>query len=202
MPDFYYTIKTTSEGLFKEKGSKFIARAYPVKTEEEIKDILSELRKNYHDARHHCYAWVLGADREIFRANDDGEPANSAGKPILAQLDGHNLTNILVVVIRYFGGTLLGIGGLINAYRKATKDALKKSQIIKEYIQTSYRITFDYPDMNIVMKKLKDLDALVFEQKFELKCMIKTKIRRINMESFEKSFEPYPGIKILRIQDD
>lgn len=201
MHDFYYTIKSTSEGLFKEKGSKFIAKAYPVKSEEEIKKILSDLRKTYHDARHHCYAWVLGSDRENFRANDDGEPANTAGKPILAQLEGHNLTNILVVVIRYFGGTLLGVGGLINAYRSATKEALEKSQVVKKHLQACYKITFEYSDMNIVMKKLKDLEAVTVEQKFELSCMIKARIRRLNMESFEKSFEPHPGIKIQMIKE-
>ena len=202
MPDFYYSIKSAAEGLYKEKGSKFIAKAYPVRSEEEISEILSDLKKTYHDARHHCYAWVLGADRKIYRANDDGEPSNSAGKPILSQLQKHNLTNILVVVIRYFGGTLLGVGGLINAYRNATKDALKNTQRVKIFLQTYYQITYEYPEMNIVKKKLKNVDAVTVDQRFELNCMIKVRIRKSKMEAFEKSFEPYPGINIQVTDED
>ena len=130
--DSYKTIVNHSEGFFKDRGSKFISHAYPVKTEEDVKGILAQLRKDYYDARHHCYSYILNPDKSAFRINDDGEPSGSAGKPIHGQLLSYDLTNILVVVIRYFGGTKLGIPGLINAYREATRDALNQTEIIKK----------------------------------------------------------------------
>ena len=128
--DKYLTIEKNSDGIFKDRGSKFLAFAYPVSSPEEIKIILAELRKKYHDARHHCYAYMLGAEKETYRSNDDGEPSSSAGKPILGQIQSNNLSNILIVVVRYFGGTLLGVGGLINAYRSAAADAIRNANII------------------------------------------------------------------------
>ena len=131
--DTYLTIKAFSQGLYKEKGSRFIAIAYPVSTQEEIKSILENIRKEHHSARHHCFAWMLGQNRDTFRVNDDGEPSGSAGKPILGQINSFSLTNILIVVVRYFGGKLLGVSGLINAYRSAAESALINAEIIEMY---------------------------------------------------------------------
>lgn len=162
--------------MFKDRGSKFLAFAFPVNSEDEVKEILQQLRKQYHDARHHCYAWKLGVDPPRFRANDDGEPSNSAGKPILNQIEKRNLTNTLVIVIRYFGGTLLGVGGLINAYRSATEDALKNNRMIRRKVQQSYRLEFGYPDMNNIMGIVKEMQLDTEHQVFELSCSMTVKV--------------------------
>jgi len=154
--DTYKTIEAESRGLFRDRGSRFIAIARPVSSAEEIKSILEELRKEYHDARHHCYAWMLSPDRQAWRVNDDGEPSGTAGRPILGQLNSRGLTNILVVVIRYFGGTLLGVSGLINAYRSAAEDALSNARIIEKYVMDKWLVRFPFAAMNDVMKVLKD----------------------------------------------
>ncbi|MDF1559251.1 MAG: YigZ family protein [Bacteroidales bacterium] len=154
--DTYKTIDTETKGLFKAKGSRFIAHAIPVSSQEEIKRRLVELRKEYHDARHHCYAWVLSPDRQAWRVNDDGEPSGTAGKPILGQINSRELTNILVVVIRYFGGTLLGVSGLINAYRTAAAEALENATVSERHLTEYWLITFPYEAMNDVMKVLKE----------------------------------------------
>lgn len=154
--DTYQTIDGEAKGLFKDRGSRFIAIAVPVTSQEEIKKRLEELRKEYHDARHHCYAWVLSPDRQAWRINDDGEPSGTAGRPILAQINSRELTNILVVVIRYFGGTLLGVSGLINAYRTATADALANSSVVERHLTERWQISFPYASMNDVMKLLKE----------------------------------------------
>lgn len=154
--DTYQTIDSEATGLFKDRGSRFIAIAVPVTSQEEIKGRLEELRKEYHDARHHCYAWVLNPDRQAWRINDDGEPSGTAGRPILAQINSRELTNILVVVIRYFGGTLLGVSGLINAYRTAAADALAKCSVVERHLTESWHISFPYVSMNDVMKVLKE----------------------------------------------
>lgn len=171
--DSYKTLKAPSEGLYKEKGSKFIAFAIPVRSEEEIKVELEELRKKYHDARHHCYAWTLGVNRTHFRANDDGEPSNSAGKPILGQLDSFELTQLLIVVIRYFGGVKLGVGGLINAYRTAAKEAILNGQIVKRKQKMHFKVFFEYPQMNDIMQVVKTNPIKQLDQKFELDCELK-----------------------------
>lgn len=154
--DTYKTVASEAHGLFKDRGSRFIALVIPVKGQDEIKEKLEELRKEYHDARHHCYAWVLGPDRQTWRANDDGEPSGTAGRPILGQINSRELTDILIVVIRYFGGTLLGVSGLINAYRSAVEDALAKAPIIEKTVMQSYLLKFPYLSMNDVMKVLKE----------------------------------------------
>ncbi len=154
--DTYKTIDNEAEGLFKDRGSRFIAIAIPVTSQEEIKTRLGELRKEYHDARHHCYAWVLAPDRQAWRVNDDGEPSGTAGRPILAQINARELTNVLVVVIRYFGGTLLGVNGLINAYRTAASDALDHAIVREKHITERWLLTFPYISMNDVMKVLRD----------------------------------------------
>ncbi len=154
--DTYKTIDNEAKGLFKDRGSRFISLAIPVSSQEEIKIRLAGLRKEYHDARHHCYAWVLSPDRQIWRVNDDGEPSGTAGRPILGQINSRELTNVLVVVIRYFGGTLLGVSGLINAYRSAAADALDHAQMVERHIMERWLLTFPYISMNDVMKVLRD----------------------------------------------
>lgn len=154
--DTYRTVEGESRGLFKDRGSRFIAIAIPVTSQEEIKTRLADLRKEYHDARHHCFAWVLGPDRQSYRINDDGEPSGTAGRPILGQINSKELTNILIVVIRYFGGTLLGVSGLINAYRSAAADAIANATVVEKQLMEKWSITFPYTSMNDVMKVLRD----------------------------------------------
>jgi len=164
----FLTISSSSEGLYKAKGSKFLAFAFPVSSEEEVKEKLDFLRKKYFDARHHCYAYRLGANGERYRANDDGEPANSAGKPVLGQLVARNLTNVLVVVVRYFGGILLGVGGLAQAYKQAAADALDHAEIITGAVTETWLLTFAYADMNLVLKVLKDMNLKYDHPDFNL----------------------------------
>ena len=176
--DTYKTIKYPSQGVYKEKGSKFLAFAYPIATEAEAKARLDELRKQYFDARHHCYAYILGADKAAYRINDDGEPSSTAGKPIYGQLLSHDLTNIIIVVVRYFGGIKLGVPGLINAYRTAAKDAIDNAIIIERNITEVYNLQFTYEQMNSVMKILKDNNLPQCNQKFELDCSLDFSVRQ------------------------
>lgn len=176
--DAYYTIQQSSQGFYKEKGSKFIALAFPVKTEEEIKEVQQNLRKEYHDARHHCYAYVIGFNGEVWRANDDGEPSSTAGKPIHGQILSRNLTNTLVVVIRYFGGTKLGVSGLINAYKTAASEALDSAEIVKRTVNDIYRLSFDYEDTNHIMRLVKDDGINILEQNFGAACDMLLAIRQ------------------------
>lgn len=174
----YQTIESASEGIYKEKGSKFIAKAFPVRTEEQVKEILDRLREVYYDARHHCYAYIIGPQANKWRANDDGEPSGTAGKPIHGQLLSFNLTNVLVVVIRYFGGTKLGVSGLINAYKSATFDALSHARIVTRTVDAIYKLTFGYAMMNEVMRLVKDLNLQFLEQQFDNTCYVKVRVRR------------------------
>ena len=176
--DTYRTIKQRSEGVFRDRGSKFLAFAFPVYTTDEIKKTLAELQKEYHDARHRCYAYRLGAAKEIFRANDDGEPSGTAGKPILGQIRSNDLSNILIVVVRYFGGTLLGVGGLINAYRTAAANAIHDAIIITAAEQDLIEINFPYVIMNKIMKIIRDEEMEILEQDFTETCKIKAFIRK------------------------
>lgn len=182
--DTYLTIAGKSEGLYKEKGSKFIAFAVPVQSEEEVKQYLEELKKQYHDARHHCYAYTLGKEGEVYRANDDGEPNHSAGDPILGQIRSNNLTNILIVVIRYFGGTKLGVGGLVNAYKTAASDALQHSSVVKATVKQKVQIQFEYLSMNDVMRLIKEQEAAIQEQEFDNSCRILVEIRLGLLDGF------------------
>lgn len=177
MDDSYKTILAPAEGLFRDKGSRFIAKAYPVESVEEVKEILAALRKEYHDARHHCYAYRLGPGDQVYRVNDDGEPSNSAGKPILGAIQSYGLTNILIVVIRYFGGILLGVGGLINAYRTAAKESLNQAHIIEKTFNSRISISFPYIAMNEVMRILRDSKAEIISQDFAIDCNIRVQIR-------------------------
>jgi len=176
--DQYQTVSDRSQGLYKDKGSKFISLAFPVDNELEIKEILELLRKEYHDARHYCYAWRLGVDGDNFRANDDGEPSGSAGLPILGQLRSFNISFALVVVVRYFGGTKLGVSGLIHAYKTATREALAQGRIITKTIDSELEIHFPYSQMNPVMRILDDEGAKINDQKFESICKFKISIRK------------------------
>jgi uncharacterized YigZ family protein len=194
--DTYLTISKPSEGIFKDRGSKFIAYAYPVTTEAEIKEHLNYLRKEHFSARHHCYAFRLGPDKSAYRANDDGEPTNSAGKPILGQIQSKDLTNILIVVVRYFGGTLLGVSGLINAYRSAAAEALASAEIIEKLVQDVYELSFDYLQMNDVMKIIKDEELKIISQNFDTSCIIKFSVRKNSAERAEGLFRKLTGTSI------
>ena len=182
--DAYRSIAARSEGLFKDNGSRFIALAYPVETEEEVREIVASLKKEYHDARHHCYAYRLGYKGDRFRANDDGEPSGSAGRPILGQIDSMGLSDVLVVVVRYFGGIKLGIPGLIRAYKTSTADALGQAEIIEKVAGKRFRLTFDYLSMNGVMKVLKDLGLTPVGQDFGLQCSLEVRVRLTLEEDF------------------
>ncbi|MCB6973206.1 MULTISPECIES: IMPACT family protein [Butyricimonas] len=179
--DKYRTVNAIAEGLYKEKGSRFISFIYPVKTEEEIKDILTEIKTKYYDARHHCYAYCLGANRERFRANDDGEPSSTAGKPILGQIVSNDLSNVLVVVVRYFGGIKLGVSGLIQAYRDAAANAILHAEIVERTVDEEIRIRFTYVVMNDVMKVLKEEEPEVLSRNFEMECEMTLSIRQKDM---------------------
>ena len=176
--DLYKTIKLPSEGLFKDKGSKFLAFAYPFENEIELKFLIEPLRKEHFKAVHFCYAYRIGLDRNNFRVNDDGEPSGSAGRPILNVLLSKEITNILVVVVRYWGGTLLGVPGLINAYKSATEEALTNAEIIKKTVNDVYQITFAYVKMNDIMKVVKDFDLKVRNQRFDNQCNIEVEFRK------------------------
>ena len=175
--DTYSSIVSRSEGLFKDNGSRFIALAYPVETEEEVKVIVDGLKKEYHDARHHCYAYRLGLDGERWRANDDGEPSGSAGRPILGQIDSAGLSDILVVVVRYFGGIKLGIPGLIRAYKTSTADALEQAEKMEKVAGKDYLVEFPYLSMNAVMKVVKDLALPQKNQLFAEQCSLVLRVR-------------------------
>ncbi|MCH7408302.1 YigZ family protein [Belliella sp. DSM 111904] len=197
MEDTYLTVSGISEGLYKEKGSKFISFAFPVADEEDIRDHLDELRKKYYDARHHCYAYILGAEQDRFRANDDGEPNHSAGDPILGQIRSNQLTNTLVVVVRYFGGTKLGVGGLIAAYKTAAAEALENNNIIEEIVKSKFQLKFDYLAMNDVMKLIKDMDLEILNQQFDNTCLITLNVRKTLVDVFESRITDLDQVQII-----
>ena len=176
--DTYKTIAGPSEGIYREKGSKFIALAFPVETEAEVKEKLAEIQKQYFDARHHCYSYILGPNKDAYRLNDNGEPSGTAGRPIHGQLLSKDLTNTLVIVVRYFGGIKLGVSGLINAYKTAAKDALDHATIIEKTVDETYKVSFDYSVMNSVMQLLKDPYVSILGQGYEDRYLISFKIRR------------------------
>lgn len=178
MTDIYKTIAQKSEGTYTEKRSKFLAFAHPVETLDQIKELIEGYKKKYYDARHVCYAYMLGADKTTFRANDDGEPSSTAGKPILGQINSKELTNILVVVIRYFGGVKLGTSGLIIAYKEATIAALSNANVIEKQVEELISYTFPYVMMNSVMKVVKELNPQIVSQTYEQTCQITLSIRR------------------------
>lgn len=189
MADTYMTISKSSEGLYKEKGSKFFAFAVPVRTTDEIKAVLEEKRKAYHDARHVCYAYILGADGKECRANDDGEPSGTAGRPILGVLQSNNLTYTLLVVVRYFGGTKLGTSGLANAYKESSADAIANNEIIEKTIDRILTVKFEYPFLNEIMKIVKEEAPTVLRQEFEMECSMTLSIRQRDYDLLKNKLE-------------
>ena len=184
--DTYRSIASPAKGIYKELGSKFLAFAYPIETEEQAKKIISDIRKEYFDARHHCYAWRLGLSGEPFRMNDDGEPSSTAGRPILGQLLSRELSDVLVVVVRYFGGVKLGVPGLIRAYRTATQNALDEAAVIEKVAGETFTVQFGYLQMNDVMKTLKDMGITPTRQSFDLDCTLSVRVRLSQIEDFRK----------------
>lgn len=197
--DTYKTIVAPSEGMYKEKGSKFLSFAYPVKSETEVKAIIEQLKKEYYDARHHCYAYILGYDKSAWRVNDDGEPSGSAGKPIYGQLQSHDLTNVLLVVVRYFGGVKLGVGGLVNAYKTASKDALINAEIVERTINEIYRLEFPYEMINEAMKITKDYGVQILETNFDNRAGIVYKVRRNDAEKVKMKCETIYRFKVIYV---
>ena len=195
--DTYITLKGRSEGFYKEKGSKFHSFAFIVNNESEIKKNLAELKKLYYDARHHCYAYVLGNHGDQYRANDDGEPGHSAGDPILGQIRSNNLTNTLIVVVRYFGGTKLGVSGLINAYKTAAADALANNSFVEHLILTEIKVQFEYPQLNQVMLLVKEFDLRIINQKMEMSCDMTLGVRLSLEQSFREKLEDFHEIKVI-----
>lgn len=191
--DSYKSIAGPSEGLFKDNGSRFISFAYPVETEDEVKSIVGSLKKEYHDARHHCYAYRIGYKGDLFRANDDGEPSSSAGRPILGQIDSNGLSDILIVVVRYFGGIKLGIPGLIRAYKTSSADAIANNSIITKIATKRYLLRFGYDSMNSVMKMVKDMSLEQSDQNFGLECELTVRVRLSQVPDFLEAVEGIPG---------
>ena len=194
--DSYQTITTPTEGFFKDRGSKFHAFAYPVNSEEDAKSLLATLREQHPRANHHCYAYRLGLDRNQYRANDDGEPSGSAGRPILNTLYSKDLTNILVVVVRYFGGSLLGVPGLINAYKTATEEALAQAKTITKYLCDAYEITFPYEATSEVNRILKNYDLEMTEQSFGIDCRFKVLVRKTMLNQTLTALEVLENVQL------
>ncbi|MEI6816213.1 MAG: YigZ family protein [Bacteroidota bacterium] len=197
--DTFKTISTPSEGLYKEKGSKFIGYAYPVKSEAEVKDLVAKLKKEHHSARHHCYAFRLLPDKSVFRSNDDGEPSGTAGKPILGQILSNDLTNVLVVVVRYFGGTLLGVSGLIKAYKTAAAEAIANAEIITKTIDVRYEITCSYIQLNDVMRIIKQENIQVISQQSSENSVLIIELRKSMEERSVALFRKLDGIGITNV---
>src|SRR5699024_7900466 len=198
--DKYRTInKPTTETLYKEKGSKFLVYAFPVTNEEQIKEHIEALRKEHHSARHWCYAWQLGKNYDQYRANDDGEPSNSAGMPIYGQIQSFDLTNVLVVSVRYFGGIKLGVGGLIQAYKTSAQLTLEASKIVERTINKNFQIHFDYPEMNIVMRLLKEEKINIINQNLALDCNIDISVRKKDAERIFQLFNNTYKVKIKNL---
>lgn len=174
----FKTVVSPCNGIFKEKGSRFISYVFPVSNEQEIREIIAKIKKEHHSARHHCYAWRLGAEMELFRLNDDGEPSGTAGKPIFGQIQSQELTNILIIVVRYFGGILLGTSGLINAYKMATKDALDQAVIAERVVEDLIEVKFDYSAMNDFMHVINELQLEQVQSDFDLNCSATIAVRK------------------------
>lgn len=195
--DAYRTIAQPAEGTFRDRNSRFFAFGYPVTSVDEAHDNLENLRKKYHDARHHCYAYRIGAETEQTRMNDDGEPSGTAGKPIFNQILSHQVTNILIVVVRYFGGTLLGTGGLINAYKSATADMFEHAVIVDRFIEQTIQLKFPYEKLNGIMRILKDEDLIPVNPVYEMDCTMQLHIRK---GSYEKVVHKLSAIGDIHIK--
>ena len=197
MNDLYKTISGVAEGYINEQRSKFIAYAIPVRTPEEAKEKVDAFRKQYYDARHVCWAYMLGYERTQFRVNDDGEPSSTAGKPILGVLNSHELTDILIVVIRYFGGVKLGTGGLIVAYRAAAADAIAHAEIIEKTVDETLTIRFEYPFLNEIMKVVKENNPQILAQKFDMDCEMTLQIRRSEVEKLKERLSKVESLRMV-----
>lgn len=198
MDDTFKTIAAPAEGTYSEKRSKFLAFAIPVRTQDEVKELVKEYQKKYYDARHACYAYMLGHERKDFRANDNGEPSGTAGKPILGQINSNELTDILIIVVRYFGGIKLGTSGLIGAYKTAAADAIANATIIEKTVDDDVTVFFEYPFLNEVMRIVKEEEPQVVEQMFEMDCKITLRIRRSKMGRLRSRLEK---VETARIQE-
>lgn len=196
MAESFRSITHLSQGIYKEKGSKFLSFAIPVKNVAEIKSILDNYRKKYYDARHICYAYMLGPDRSESRTNDDGEPSGTAGRPILGQINSSELTDILVIVVRYFGGILLGTSGLITAYKEAAADAISQAAIVEITVKNELNIRFEYPLLNDVMRIIKEFDIQMINQQFEEQCSIKISVPKKNTELITNKLEHIFGVNV------
>lgn len=194
--DTYLTIKAPAEGIFRDRGSKFMAFAYPIASDAEIKDLVARLKAEHPKANHHCWAMRLGTDRSVFRINDDGEPSGTAGRPILNVLLSRDVTNILVVVVRYFGGTLLGVPGLISAYKQAAVDALNNAAIIENSVQDVYTLQFAHEQMNDMMRLVKENNLNVLSQQFDTFCSLQISIRKTKVNEVLGKLEKILGLKI------
>lgn len=192
----FHTITSVTEGIYKEKGSRFLAFAFPVSDEQQVKERVEGLKKQYYDARHHCYAYILGLKKQSFRANDDGEPNHSAGDPILGQIRSRNLTNCLVVVVRYFGGIKLGVGGLVTAYKAAAEDALEKAQVITIYSQTTFSLTFGYEVTAEVERALSEFDIVYLEKLYQADCQYRGLIKDEEVPLLQGKFKLTKGISL------
>jgi uncharacterized YigZ family protein len=198
--DAFKTICSRSEGIYKDKGSKFIAIACPVDSEEDVRQQLANLRNEFHDARHHCYAYILGSGKTVFRFNDDGEPSGTAGRPIFGQIQAKGLTNLLVVVVRYFGGVKLGVRGLINAYKNAAQSALENAQEIEKTVSLVYEVKFDYTQMNRIMKLMKDEVLNTINQNFNLSCTLQFSVARADSARILEKLADIKGLEISYIR--
>ncbi|MGN0196244.1 MAG: IMPACT family protein [Candidatus Cryptobacteroides sp.] len=194
LADEYLSVPGSGEGIYKDRGSRFIARAYPVATEDEVKAVLEVLRREFHDARHHCYAYRLGLKADRYRANDDGEPSGSAGRPILGQLESRGLSDVLVVVVRYFGGIKLGVPGLIKAYRTSASDALDAAGTIVRTASVQYSLSFGYDALPQVMNVIKDMGLGQLSQDFGLDCTLRTCVRLTKEEDFLRRISDIRGV--------
>ncbi|MCT4614011.1 MAG: YigZ family protein [Marinifilaceae bacterium] len=192
--DKYNTIESTSEGLYKEKGSKFISYIYSISSLDQVKTIVTDLKKEYYDARHHCYAYSLGVEKPETRAVDDGEPSSTAGKPILGQIKSNNLSDVLIVVVRYFGGTKLGASGLIRAYKAAAADAIENSNIIEKKLQEKIEIQFPYKQMNRIMKIIKDFDLEIISTDFQIICNATVSVDKSDAPKFIDIFNKLDSV--------
>jgi uncharacterized YigZ family protein len=195
--DTFKTIRTPAEGIFKDRGSKFLAYAYPIEQENEVKPLVENLKKEHFKAVHHCFAYRFGLDRSNFRVNDDGEPSGTAGKPIFNTLLSQEITNILVVVVRYFGGTLLGVPGLINAYKSATIEALAVADIIEKTVNDVYNVSFEFVQMNDVMKVVKEFSLKIRNQTYNNQCTMELEFRKTLTNQVIGKFEKIDGIVVM-----
>lgn len=194
--DFYKTITNPSEAIFKERSSKFLAFAYPIESTDEVKPYVDELKKKFYDATHHCYAYRLGAKGEIFRVNDDGEPSGTAGRPILGQMMSAEITNCLIVVVRYFGGTKLGVPGLISAYKESAAAVIEASEVVERTVDTIFKVVFSYLTMNDVMKIVKEEQPRIISQEFDNLCSITLAMRQSKSDALFNKLQKIEGVTI------